>query len=38
MATIEYALKLKFVKGDSSLSSDYIKQEEEDYKIYLEAG
>ena len=32
----EYLLKVKYVKGESSLSSDYIKQEEETYKIFLD--
>jgi len=35
MSQIEFSLVVHFVKGDSSLSSDYIKQEEETFKIYL---
>ena len=34
----EYTLKLKFVKNESSLSSDYIIQEEETHKVNLEIG
>jgi hypothetical protein len=36
--SVEYQLKIKYVKNESSLSSDYIKQEEETFKIYLEVG
>ena len=34
----EYAVKLQFVKGDSSLSSDYIKEEQSTHMCYFPEG